>query len=125
MNEKGPKRTPWWRYSDQPPSARFLWWVRGVILVAWAIVLFLGVPNTVREANRIRASRPPGVARSQELRDLVVETVILYVAVPFVVLGIFGFGVVPRHNSPMTGRPLFDVLWRSHGRARRQTEHRD
>src|SRR5678816_3263686 len=80
MNEKGPKRTPWWRYSDQPPSARFLWWVRGVILVAWAIVLFLGVPNTVREANRILASRPPGVARSQELRDLVVETVILYVS---------------------------------------------
>ena len=125
MSDQEPKRTSWWRYSDQPPSARFLLWMRGVILVVWAVALLFGVPKVVTEANGILASKPSGVVRSQELRNLVVETVIVYVAVPFIVLGIFGFGVVPRRNSAMTGQTLFDVSWRPSRRARRKTKDGD
>src|ERR1044071_252453 len=125
MSDRGLKRTPWWRYSDQPPSARFLFWVRCVILAVWAVALLFGVPNVVKDASGILASKSSGVVRRQELRNLVVETVIVYVAVPFIVLGIFGFGIVPRRNSAMTGQTRFDVLWRPSRRVRRQTKDGD
>jgi len=111
---------------DAPPSRRFIWWVRCVILTLWAVLLVVGVPNVVSQADGILASKPPGPVRSQELRNLVAEAIIVYVAMPFIVLGVFGFGVIPRRNAATTGRPWFDLGWRSSGRsARRQRKDAD
>lgn len=99
--------------------------MRCSILVLWTVVLLFGVPSVVKEANAILASKPPGPVRSQELRDLVVQALVIFVAAPFIALAIFGFGVIPRRGAAMTGGRSFDVLWRSRRRTRRQTKSTD
>ena len=87
------------RLSDDRPSSRFFWWVRGVILALWAGLLVAGVPGVVTKAKTVLSSQTPGPARSQELRNLAVESIIIFIAVPPVVLGVFGFGVIPRRGA--------------------------
>jgi hypothetical protein len=108
-----------WRLTDEKPSPRFLRWVRGTILVLWAVVLLVGVPRVVNQASEILQS-PPSPSRSQALRDLAAEAVVFMVAIPFTALAIFGFGIVPRKNAAITGGPWFVSVWRTSRRNRRR-----
>ena len=110
MARKG--RTRWWQPTNEVPSPRLIRRVRGTILLLWAALLFVGVPRFVSQATGILQVQPPGPSRNAALRDLGAEAVIVLVAVPFVVLGVFGYGVLPRRNAAITGGPLFDVAWR-------------
>ena len=87
--------------------------MRATILGVWALVLFVGVPGVIRDARAILESQPPGVTRNAALRDLVAETVVNLVALPFIALSIFGYGVFPRNNAAVTGGPWFVSAWRS------------
>jgi hypothetical protein len=96
--------TPWWMPTNDPPTPGQLRGVRRIILVGWAIVLLFGVPKVASQAADILRLQPPGAARNQALRDLAAEAFAGLVAAPFVVLGIFGYGIVPRGKSA-TGPP--------------------
>jgi hypothetical protein len=112
MRKKRPAR--WWQLTDEPPNPTFLRWVRVVILIVWAAVLVVGIPDTVSEARSILAF-PPSEIRRAALETLVIESIVKLVAMPFVVLAVFGFGVFPRNvvNVWSTGGPPFVPLWRS------------
>jgi len=102
---------PWWMPTNDPPTAGELRGVRRIILVAWAIVLLFGVPNVASQAADILRLQPPGATRNQALRDLAAEAFAGLVAAPFAVLGIFGYGIVPRGKS-LVGPP-FVPGWRA------------
>jgi hypothetical protein len=88
------------------------------ILALWVVVLLVGVPSAVRDASGILQSQPPGAAHNQALRDLAAKSVVLFVAVPVMVLGIFGYGVMPRKSAPILGGSLFVSMWRPLRRGR-------
>jgi hypothetical protein len=57
----------------------------------------------------------PSEIRRAALETLIIESIVKLVAVPFVVLAIFGFGAFPRNivNVWSTGGPPVVPLWRS------------
>jgi hypothetical protein len=104
---------PW--LTDDPPSPRFVRWVRGVIISIWAIVLFAQGPGVFAQLRMILSSMPPGASRRAALESVLQDAGVSFLCVPLVALAIFGFGVFPRRAADVwsTGGPWFVPLWRS------------
>ena len=110
MSKRRPRREKRFNITLGPPRARFLKWVRRVIVVGWAVLIVASAPSFVKDMQRAWAT-PSGPTRRMAVADVIVNVVMVDVALPFGALAMFGYGVVPKRNYLITGKPPVGLSW--------------
>jgi hypothetical protein len=75
-----------------------------------ALVLLEG-PDFIRRFNHIRATTAPGFDRSGAFQHLVADAGVELVALPGLLLAMFGYGVGVDRTAVFTGGPWFRNWW--------------
>ena len=115
MTRTGSKPTQRRWISDDPPSRRLLWWVRGIIIMLWIASIVADGPGLLERARSVYASIPPGAARRAALEPILQDAVLFLFCLPMLLLAILGFGVFPRKATDVwaTGGPWFVPMWKT------------
>src|SRR3954471_18786832 len=75
------------------PSPAFVLWSRRILVAWWVALLLLEGPDFIRRFNDIRTSTLPALDRSGALEQLVADGLVELVALPALLVAMFGYGV--------------------------------
>jgi len=103
----------WQRFLADRPSPTFIRWVRWILFLWWVVLLLLEGPDFIRRFHEIRATSVSGFDRSAALQRLVVDGLTELVALPLVILAMFGYGIAIDRVTMISGGPWFRTWWGS------------
>src|SRR2546422_8340142 len=88
------RRLDWHTFLSGGPSPGFIRWCRRLLFGWWILMLALEGPRAMEDLRGV-AQMPPGSQRSQAMERVLIDTGTTLVALPLLLVGMLGYGVLP------------------------------